>query len=359
MYFSGKITSMKKTTFLLLISILLFTNCGENKSFTLKGNINDLNSDTLLVYYQLPEYKLDTIIVENGTFNYTIYPDTFSIFSLIFDSINTYPIYVDKGEKVELSGTKEQIQSKGEGENKQLSEILSLLKKTSSDSIQLKVDSIIQKNSYSFTNIYLIEKYYANQESPNYKKIKELIDGMGGIIRETPYMMNLQAKIEQNINKDKNRNIFNLLIKDKEGKDIKWTNIRNQYILLDFWASWDKNSVRAQDSLESVINALKKEKFLIISVSLDIDKDEWLKASDRDTTQWLQVCDFTGWNNKLVKDQNIHTLPSNILLDKNKRIIERDIRGDELIKKIKELIKNDKDREKARKEAERKRKIKR
>ena len=111
--------------------------------------------------------------------------------------------------------------------------------------------------------------------------------------------------------------------------------------------------------MESVINALKKEKFLIISVSLDIDKDEWLKASDRDTTQWLQVCDFTGWNNKLVKDQNIHTLPSNILLDKNKRIIERDIRGDELIKKIKELIKNDKDREKARKEAERKRKIKR
>ena len=349
---------MRKTTYLLLVFLLIFTNCSENKSFILKGNISGLNSDTLLVYYQLPEYKLDTIIAEKGIFNYTINPDTFTIFSLILDSINTYPIYADKGEKVELSGTKEQIQSKGEGENKKLNDILSSLNNINPDSIQHKVDSIIQKNSYSFTNIYLIEKYYANQQSPNYKKIKELIDGMGGVIRETPYMMNLQAKIEQNINKDKNHNIFNLLIKDKKGNDVKWASIRNQYILLDFWASWDKNSVNAQDSLIPVISALKKEKFLVISVSLDIDRNEWLKASNRDTTQWLQVCDFTGWNNKLVKDQNIHTLPSNILLDKNKRIIERNIRGEELIKRVKNLIQNDKNKEKARKEMERKRKKK-
>ena len=350
---------MRKATYsLLTLLLLILTNCGENKDFTLKGNISGLSSDTLLVYYQLPEYKLDTIIASNGVFNYTITPDTFSIFSIILDSANTYPIYVDKGQKVELSGTKEQIQCIGKGENQKLSEIRSLLNKVSSDSLLHKVDSIIRKNSFSFTNLYLLDKYYVNQPSPNYHKIKTFIDGMGGIIRETPYIMNLQAKIEQNSNKDKNRNVYNLLIKDRKGESIKWTSIRDQYILLDFWASWDKNSVAAQDSLVPVLKALKNEKFLVISVSLDLDKDEWLKASDRDTTQWLQVCDFTGWNNKLVKDQNIHTLPSNILLDKNKRVLERDIRGTELINKLKSLIQDDKVREKARKETERKRRLK-
>ena len=89
-----------------------------------------------------------------------------------------------------------------------------------------------------------------------------------------------------------------------------------------------------------------------------MDKEAWLQASERDTTQWIQACDFTGWNNKLVKDQSIYTLPSNILLDKTKRIIDRDIREEELINRIKTLIKQDKEREKAKKEAERKRKRK-
>ena len=104
-----------------------------------------------------------------------------------------------------------------------------------------------------------------------------------------------------------------------------------------------------QDSLVSVIKALKKEKFQICSISLDLDKEAWLKASDRDTTQWKQICDFKGWNQPLVKSQNIQSLPSNLLLDKNKRIIARDIRGKELIDKVKELIQKDKEREKERK----------
>lgn len=349
---------MKKTSCLLLLIILAFIGCDEKKDFTLKGNIDGLESDTLLVFYQLPQYKLDTIIADKGKFHYTITPDTFTIFSLVFDSLNNYPIYADKGEEVVLSGEKDSLIIKGKGENQMLTDILSLLNNTPSDSIDYKVDSIIRKNSYSFTNTYLIEKYYAQDSLPDYAKIKQLINGMSGIIRETPYAMNLLAKIEHLSERESNRTIYTLANKDREGKNISWPNIKNKYILIDFWASWDPKSVEAQDSLVPVLKALKKEKFQIISLSLDLDKEAWLAASDRDTTQWLQVCDFTGWNNKLVKEQSIYSLPSNILLDTNKRIIERDIRGKELIDRVKELIKKDEEREKARKENERKRKKK-
>ena len=147
------------------------------------------------------------------------------------------------------------------------------------------------------------------------------------------------------------------LCTDANGKTINWNSIKGKYVLLDFWANWDKGSVAAQDSLVSVQKALKKEKFVIISLSLDLDKKEWLeKIAQRDTTQWKQVCDFKGWNNLLVKQQGITRLPANMLIGPDKRVITRNIRGKELIDKVKQLTEQDKEKEKAAKEAERARK---
>lgn len=159
-------------------------------------------------------------------------------------------------------------------------------------------------------------------------------------------MMLLQPKVENQNNTSRAKSVHALAGKNRKGEMFKWNDIRDKYILIDFWASWHPQSVSEQDSLPSVIKALKKEKFVICSLSLDLDKEAWLKASDRDTTQWKQVCDFSGWNHPLIKGQNIQKLPSNLLLDKNKRIIARNIRGQELIDKVKDLIKKDKEKEK-------------
>ena len=78
--------------------------------------------------------------------------------------------------------------------------------------------------------------------------------------------------------------------------------------------------------------------------------------SNRDTTQWNQICDFNGWNSPIITEQNIHKLPANLLLDKNKRVIAHNIRGQELINKVKELIKKDKEKEKERNAKKRKNK---
>ena len=82
---------------------------------------------------------------------------------------------------------------------------------------------------------------------------------------------------------------------------------------------------------------------------MDLSKEDWLKASDRDTTQWRQSCDFKGWNNSIVKSQGINQLPANILLDKNKRVIARDISKKELVEKVKELTRKDKERKSSKK----------
>lgn len=329
----------------LILSFLLIGCTNGNQEFTLKGKIQGLESDTILAVYQLPEYKLDTITTIEGEFKYTFTPDTFTVFTLIFNKTKEYPIFANKGEKVEIEGNINDLKVKGKGENKLFTQITQVLENTPASTIKDKVDAIIQKNNHSFTNLFLIDKYFVQDSLTSYNKIEELINSQIGIIKDTPYMTDLQNKLKN----QKLQSVYALNNKDRNGENFKWNTIKNKYVLIDFWASWHPQSLIEQDSLQRVVKDLHKENFTIVSISLDYDKEAWLKASDRDTTQWVQLCDFKGWENTLIKDQGITNLPSNLLLNKDKRIIDSDIRGQELIDKIKQLLKEDKEREKRKK----------
>lgn len=350
---------MKKLLFFLFTLVVLVSGCNKKSTFTLEGTIKGLPSDTILVFYQEPSYKLDTLIARKGKFTYTIIPDTFTIFSLLLGEKQVLPIYAGKGEKVSLNGSVGDIEVKGKGENERLAKSMRHLNTLDNNkaSILTAVDSLIKAHPHSYTNIYLIDRYYVQDSLPDYHHIDKLIKGMGGILKDTPYMIELQNKLNQKTSQTDSRYISNISCTDVNGKTINWNSIKGKYVLLDFWANWDKGSVAAQDSLVSVQKALKKEKFVIISLSLDLDKKEWLeKIAQRDTTQWKQVCDFKGWNNLLVKQQGITRLPANMLIGPDKRVITRNIRGKELIDKVKQLTEQDKEKEKAAKEAERARK---
>lgn len=317
---------------------ILLCGCAENKQeFTLEGKLQGLDSDTIIAYFQHPDYKLDTIVANGEEFKYAFTPDTFTIFTLLFGQ-NELPIFADKGQYVEIKGTTNEPIIKGNGENKQLAQILEYLKNIPQHHVKHKVDSIIRTNNQSYINLYLIDKFFVKDPQSDNEIVKELIDSQIGFIKDTPYMSDLKNRIKA---QEKN-SIYSLINKNREEKAFKWSSLKKKYILLDFWASWSPESVAEQDSLERVIKALRKENFVVVSISLDYDKQAWMMASDRDTTQWIQLCDFKGWKNTTVEEQNIQSLPSNILLNPNKQIIGRNIRGQKLIDKIKQLTKDDK-----------------
>ena len=102
---------------------ILFCGCDENKQeFTLVGKIQGLNSDTIIAYYQTPDFKLDTIVAINEEFKYTFTPDTFTIFTLFLKNGNELPIFADKGQSVEIKGTIDDPIIKGTSENKLLAQ---------------------------------------------------------------------------------------------------------------------------------------------------------------------------------------------------------------------------------------------
>ena len=333
---------MKKTLYILSTILLFFTSCSNQTDFTLTGKIDGLSSDTLLVYYQVPDTRIDTLICKDGAFKYTFAPDTSMVLSLLLDNQEKLPIFVQKGETVEITGDMNNLTIQGEGENQLLNEMMEILRSCPKETLNKTIDSLINANNSSLTCLYLIEKYDGENDSPDLPFLKKRIESLSGVVKDTPYMINLQGKINQLSNQS--TSIYSLPGQDREGNTIKWSSLKDQYILIDFWASWHTESVKAQDSLENVLKALNQENFSVYSASLDLNKEEWLQASDRNVPNWYQVCDFKGWNNSIVKSQGINDLPSNLLLDKNKRIIARNIRGQELIDKIKELTRKDKER---------------
>ena len=81
----------------------------------------------------------------------------------------------------------------------------------------------------------------------------------------------------------------------------------------------------------------KDRNFQIISVSLDKDKEAWLKAIREDSLTWIHVSDLQFWKNAVALQYGIRSIPQNLLLDPNGIIIAKNLRGEALGKKLEEL----------------------
>jgi len=83
----------------------------------------------------------------------------------------------------------------------------------------------------------------------------------------------------------------------------------------------------------------KDKNFTVLGVSLDQSKNNWLQAIQADKLSWTHVSDLQYWNNAVAQLYRIQSIPANLLVDPNGKIIARDIRGEELQRKLKELLK--------------------
>ncbi|MBL4708383.1 MAG: TlpA family protein disulfide reductase [Flavobacteriales bacterium] len=122
-----------------------------------------------------------------------------------------------------------------------------------------------------------------------------------------------------------------------EGVDIKLSSLKGNIVLIDFWASWCRPCRRKHPELVGTYNEFKDFKFKqakhfeIFSVSLDMNKDAWLKAIQQDKLEWINhVSDLKGWRSEVVKTYSIKSLPHNVLLNEQGEIIAQDIYGERL-----------------------------
>ena len=128
-----------------------------------------------------------------------------------------------------------------------------------------------------------------------------------------------------------------LKFSNPEGKEIKLSSLRGKMVLIDFWASWCGPCRMENPAVVKAYNKYKDAKFKnakgfdVYSVSLDKNKESWLKAIKQDKLVWKShVSDLKFWNSEAATLYGVESIPTNWLIDGNGIIVAKNLRGQNL-----------------------------
>ncbi len=127
---------------------------------------------------------------------------------------------------------------------------------------------------------------------------------------------------------------------DLNGKPVSLSSFKGKYVLVDFWASWCGPCRQENPAVVSAYQKFKDKNFTILGVSLDRpgQKDDWLKAINDDQLTWTHVSDLKFWDSMVVPMYGIDGIPFNVLVDPSGKIIAERLRGEDLEKKLSEVL---------------------
>lgn len=125
-------------------------------------------------------------------------------------------------------------------------------------------------------------------------------------------------------------------LSNPNGKERSLSEMEGNYVLLDFWASWCQPCRRENPNLVDNYEKYNQQGFEIFQVSLDRKRDAWLKGIEEDNLgNWYHVYDA---NNKVAEMYNIRAIPASFLLDKQGRIIGKNLRGKQLGQRLQQIF---------------------
>lgn len=125
---------------------------------------------------------------------------------------------------------------------------------------------------------------------------------------------------------------------DMKGDSIRLSSLKGKVFLLDFWASWCVPCRYSNKGLVKLYNKYKQNGFEILSVSLDNNKREWMKAVSKDKITWLQMIDPDGPDAKSAAKWQVDAIPASFLIDKNGDVVAINAEKKELENKIRQLL---------------------
>lgn len=124
-----------------------------------------------------------------------------------------------------------------------------------------------------------------------------------------------------------------------EGEPLSLSELRGKYVLIDFWAAWCPDCRRENPALVKTYAEFSGKNFEILGVSFDRKHEDWVKAIEKDKLTWKHVSDLQSWQNAAGTIYGVRSIPQNVLVDPEGIIVARNVHGEDLNNKLRELLK--------------------
>jgi len=193
-------------------------------------------------------------------------------------------------------------------------------------------------NNTIIAPMFLSESIY----SLDYKGISDLIGFLDPNTHENWYTNRLKERADILSRIDYGKRAPDFTLKNPKGEEITLSSLRGLVVLVDFWVSWCTQCRIEEKSLISLYEKYKQKGFTILGVSIDVDKEKWIKAVEQDNLPWNQVSSLAGWECPVAKQYGmtfgITGVSYSILLDNEGRVCGYNLRGEDLKKKMIEIF---------------------
>ena len=328
---------------LLALGCLLFASCGpEGSKFRFSGRLRNINQGQFLVYSPDGGFVgVDTIKVQSGRFSYEREVRKTVTLMIVFPNFSEQVVFASPGEEVEIKGDATHLKDitiKGTDENDELTKLRARINKLTPPEIPAAVAQYIEENPVSLVSFYLLDKYFVNTKTPDYVEGQRLAALM---LKADPDNGRLR-KLKKQLDGLKNGRLQAVLpsfsVTDIKGQKVTNAQLKGKVGVISTWTTWHFVSCDIQRKLRK-LQKKHPQDLSFVSICLDADKRECQKRIDRDSLLWPMVCDGQLFQTPLVQQLGLHVVPAMVVVNKQGRIVARDLEANKVEEEIEKLLK--------------------